>query len=151
MDVLFSWNRMRLLILSQQIRAKQLQMLSAVYREDSVSEGVVKKGHFNSWWMVMNIESIRYVFQRLLNMPVLSHHYRWVKQCHRSPKTWTRIHTEFLLVSVLESHRMYLVCWFLKLFFNNWYTIQVKCITRKIKASNNVFHGTPWVYKVIFT
>ena len=34
---------------------------------------------------------------------------RWVKQCHRSPRTWIPTHTEFRWVSARESHRTLLL------------------------------------------
>ena len=59
-------------------------------------------------------------FQRLLNMPVQSPLYRWVKQCRRSPKTWTPIHTEFHWVSAQESHRMLMIMMWLDLSSEHW-------------------------------
>ncbi|KAJ7373075.1 malonate-semialdehyde dehydrogenase (acetylating) [Desmophyllum pertusum] len=61
---------------------RQRQMLWAVYKED----------------------------YRLLSMPVQSHPCRWVKQCHRSPRTWIRIPTELHWVSAQESHRCIDLC-----------------------------------------
>ena len=59
-------------------------------------------------------------FQRLLNMPVQSPLYRWVKQCRRSPRTWTPIHTEFRWVSAQESHRMLMIMMWLDLSSEHW-------------------------------
>lgn len=59
------------------------------------------------WLIVFHI----FCFQRLLNMPVQSPLYRWVKQYPRSPRTWILIHTEFHWVSAQESRRMFKLSW----------------------------------------
>ena len=65
------------------------------------------KGKFYRRQVNVLIDCVVFLFQRLLSMPAPLHHCRWVKQCHKSPRTWTPIHTEFPSESVLESHRTY--------------------------------------------
>ena len=56
-----------------------------------------------------------FCFQRLLNMPVQSPLYRWVKLYHRSLRIWIPIHIEFHWESVQESHRMLIIVMWLDL------------------------------------
>lgn len=56
-----------------------------------------------------------FCFQRLLNTPVQSPLYRWVKLCRRSLRIWIPIHIEFHWASAQESHRMLLIMMWLDL------------------------------------
>ena len=75
-------------------------------------------------------------------MPVQSPLYRWVKQCHRSPRTWIPIHTEFHWVSAQESHRMLIIMMWLDL--SNLSTT-FSWLPKSLKSSDQVYLRHPWL------